>query len=317
MEEGLIVKAFNVWYQVMLPGGRAVNCRPRGRLRPAAAGRRRDAVGRDPGGRGGDDDRSRALLVGDRVRFTRSSADTGVIEEVLPRRTEFLRPPLANADQVLLVFTYANPPLHLDLVDRILVQAEKEGMAAVLALNKADLIGPEALRDATDRLAVYRAAGYPCALTSALTGEGIETLRPHLRGRITVLAGQSGVGKSSLLNAMAPGLTLRTGAVGAGAGRGRHTTRHVELLPLDDGWVADAPGFSRLDLSSVAAANLAACFPEVARAAVGCRFRGCLHVREPHCAVRRAVETGAVHPDRYDRYVSFLAEIRERDALRH
>ncbi len=316
MTQGLIVKAFNIWYRVALPGGLTADCRPRGRLQPPAG--RPEEAGRRPERRSGrgDPDRSRVLLVGDRVGVTLQPDGTGVIEEVLPRRSELLRPPVANVDQVLVVFTSVEPPWNSDLLDRILVQAEREGLSAVLALNKVDLLSTKAREDAEARVAVYRSAGYPCILTSALTGEGVEALRPYLRERITVVAGQSGVGKSCLLNALRPGLTLRTGAVSTKAGRGRHTTRHVELLPLDGGWVADAPGFSRLDLSYIPGEDLAGCFPEIVREAAGCRFRGCLHVHEPGCAVRRAAGAGAIHPDRYSRYTSFLAEIRAREAPR-
>lgn len=321
MVDGLITKAFNVWYQVSLDGGRTINCRPRGRLQLAGAGSQTEARGRrgeKSTGRGRDFAvPARTLLVGDRVLVTPLPDGTGVIDEVLPRRNELVRPRVANVDQLLLVLTWVEPPMNTELVDRILVQAEREGLSSVLIMNKEDLLGPEEKRQAEDWLAVYRAAGYPCMMVSALKGRGVDAVRPFLQGKVSVVAGQSGVGKSCLLNALGLAVSLRTGAVSAKAGRGRHTTRHVELLPVGGGWVADAPGFSRMDLLSVTKEELAACFPEIARSASGCRFRGCLHVQEPDCAVRRDAAAGVIDPGRYARYLTFLDEIREREAFRY
>lgn len=303
-----MIKAVNVWCDVHTAAG-VLSCRPRGRLKL-----RRESAGPVP--REG----AAAILVGDRVRCRRLADGTGVIDEVLPRRTVLVRPPVANVDQVLVVFTATPSGADLDLVDRILVLAADEGLAAVLALNKIDMV-PAAERVPLEGVArVYRAAGYPFHLTSALTGEGVDGLAADLRGRVTVLAGRSGTGKSSLLNAVTPDLSLRTGAVSESGGWGRHTTRHVELLPLrasapggeggggPSGWVADAPGFSRVDLP-VPRERLAACFPELAALSAGCRFRGCLHEHEPDCAVIAAVRGGAVDGARYARYAAFLAEI--------
>lgn len=315
--EGLVIKAVNVWYDVHTAEG-VVPCQPRGRLKL-----RRESTG--PGPREG----APAILVGDRVRCRRLADGTGVIDEVLPRRSALIRPPVANADQVLAVFTAGPSGPDLDLVDRILALAAHEGLAAVLALNKIDLMPPDE-RERLERLAgVYRAAGYPFHLTSALSGEGLDGLAASLRGRVTVLAGRSGVGKSSLLNAVIPDLALRTGAVSRAGDRGRHTTRHVELLPMPApgpggeggdpaaaGWVADAPGFSRLDLAPVSPEELAAGFPELAALAEQCRFRGCLHEREPGCGVTAAVHRGDVDAGRYARYAAFLAEIRAQAAHR-
>lgn len=311
--EGIVIKAVNIWYDVHTAAG-VIHSRPLGRLKL-----RREAAGVAGEGAGGA---APAVLVGDRVRCRRLPDGTGAIEEVLPRRTVLVRPPIANADQVLVVFTAARFGPDLDFVDRILVLAAHEGLDAVLVLNKIDLVPADDRARMEDVARVYSAAGYPFHLTSALTGVGVAALVPHLHGRVTVLAGRSGVGKSSLLNAVAPGLSLRTGAVSRRGDRGHHTTRHVELLPLPcpeggaAGWVADAPGFSRLDLAAIPQEELAACFPELADCSERCRFRGCLHEREPGCAVAAAVRDGTVDAGRYARYTAFLAEVRGRDSRR-
>ncbi len=308
MLEGVVVKAINIWYHVHTAAG-VIPCRPRGRLQVAGpSGDGGGPVGRE----------RRTVLVGDRVRIRKEPDGTGVILEVLPRSTELLRPPIANVDQVLLVAGCAQPPLNLDLVDRVLVLAAWEGLDAVIAFNKVDLLSSEersAVRQVAD---TYCRAGYRAFLTSAVTGEGVEGLRGALVGRITVLAGASGVGKSSLLNAAFPGLTLKTGAVSAKAGRGRHTTRHVELLPIPDGggWVADAPGFTRLEVAAIPQDALGGCFPEIAVRAGGCRFPDCLHRDEPGCAVREGVARGEVDAGRYGRYRVFLEEVRAADPYR-
>lgn len=312
MLDGVIVQALNIWYRVATPEG-VLSCRPRGRLK-----------------RGGE--AGRGLLVGDRVRCLRLPDGGGRIEEVLPRRNRLIRPPVANVDQVLVVFTLHDPPLNLELVDRILVRAAHEGLAAVLALNKADLWTDGDREEAARLAALYAEAGYPCFRVSAASGEGIAALRARLGGgRVTVVAGPSGAGKSSLLNALDPRLGLRTGPVGDKAGRGRHTTRHVALLPLGgtvpgaggggpdgagpspaaapEGWVADAPGFSRVDLADLRPRDLAAAFPELAAREGGCRFQGCLHHREPGCAVTAAVAAGAIDARRHGRYLKFLEEV--------
>lgn len=312
--DGLVIKAVNIWYDVQTADG-VIHSQPRGRLKL-----RRDGAGAAGGG-------GSAILVGDRVRCRRLADGTGVIEEILPRRNMLIRPSVANVDQVLVVFTASRSGPDLEFIDRILVLAAHEGLLALLALNKIDLVSADTHAPLEDVARVYRRAGYPFYLSSALTGEGVDELASHLRGRVTVVAGQSGVGKSSLLNAIAPGLSLRTGTVSVRGDRGRHTTRHVELLPMSDpapdgagddpsGWVADAPGFSRLDLNPIPRDHLAALFPELAVWSEQCRFRGCLHEREPGCAVAGAVREGAVDAGRYNRYLGFLAEIREWDAHR-
>lgn len=307
MRDGVVVKALNIWYLVQTEEG-VVPCRPRGRLNIAA----RPGAGRQRERREG-----RTVLVGDRVRIRPEPDGTGVIHEVLPRTSELVRPPVANVDQVLLVAGCRQPAPNLDLVDRVLVLAAWEGVDAVIAFNKADLLPAGGRAEVEGIAKVYGRAGYRVLLTSAVTGEGVDALRQELAGRITVLAGESGVGKSSLLNAAYPGMTLRTGAVSHKAGRGRHTTRHVELLGIPGGgWVADAPGFTRLEVTAIPPDALGGCFPEIAALSGGCRFPDCLHREEPGCAVREAVARGEVDRGRYGRYRVFLEEIRAADPYR-
>ncbi len=285
LREGLVVKGYNVWYDVDV-GGEVLPCRARGRLRLAPR------------------DLPAPVLVGDRVAVRVAGDGTGVIEEVLPRRNVHRRPPVANVDQVLVVASLALPPLNLPLVDRLLVRARAEGLGAVLCLNKADLAAAEVARGTA---LVYRQAGYPVCVTVATEGKGLAELATLLAGRISVVAGHSGTGKSTLINGLLGERRLATGGVGRAGGR--HTTRHAELLPLPGGgFVADGPGFSRLDVSGLDPGALGSCYPEIARLAAGCRFAGCRHDREPDCAVRAAVEAGRVDGGRYRRYLELLAE---------
>jgi ribosome biogenesis GTPase len=251
-------------------------------------------------------------LVGDRCRFEREETGEGTVTEILPRTTELIRPPVANADTAVLVFSIVNPELNLLLLDKFLVHTEHAGLDNVIVLSKADLAG-DALEDAQAAARLYAGIGYTVLFTSAVTAEGIDRLTERLAGRFAVVAGQSGVGKSSLLNAMLPGIRLATGEVSTRLGRGRHTTRHVELIPLPNGAIiADTPGFSQLDFAGIEPEALSACFVEFAPYAEACRYRGCTHRREPGCAVREAVEEGKLAASRYEHYGIFFDELREK-----
>lgn len=295
MPTGLIVKALSGYYYVLPDeGGHPVQCRARGIFKKKGI----------------------TPLVGDRVRFSAVGGGEGTVDEVLPRTSELVRPPVANADTMLLVASVAKPDLSLLLLDRFLVHAEHAGLSALIVLTKEDLVDPEAAAAGEDpvRLVkdVYRPAGYPVLSCSVARGTGLDDVRRALAGRLAVIAGQSGVGKSSLLNGIIPGLSLMTGEVSDKLGRGRHTTRHVELIAHPDGgFIADTPGFSQLDFFGIDAPGLSACFPEMAALADGCRFRGCLHQREPGCAVRDAAAAGRIAESRYRHYLQFLGEIQQ------
>lgn len=248
-----------------------------------------------------------AVLTGDIVRFEALDDNTGYINEILQRKNTLVRPPIANVDQAIIVFTVREPDLNLLLLDRFLVLAEWSDVQAVICLNKVDLAPAAEVEDLAAR---YRRVGYPVVPVSAKHGLGLDALRPLLAGRVSVLAGQSGVGKSRLVNSLAPGLSLRTGEVSAKLGRGRHTTRHVELLPVGGGLLADTPGFSLLDVTGIPKDQLWLCFRDFLNYGDHCRFPNCLHHREPDCGIKAAVADGRILPERYQRYLGFLEEIR-------
>jgi ribosome biogenesis GTPase len=255
------------------------------------------------------------VAIGDRVRFIRAGDGSGLINEVLPRRSRLSRPSpgyganeqviVANADQVIPVFAAASPPPKWGLLDRYLVSAEASELPALIVITKLDLSGQNPRLDAA--LDIYRGIGYPVRLVSSVTGDGLDELKQALTGRTSVLVGKSGVGKTSLLNAIQPGLGLRVREVGRGGqGKGRHTTTHLEMFDLDfGGSVVDTPGMREFGLWDVRGRDLALFFPEMAGYVGLCRFGlSCCHDQEPGCAVRKAVMTGQVSPQRYQSYLS-------------
>ena len=249
-------------------------------------------------------------MVGDLVEV---NTEKKVIEQVYPRKNRLLRPPVANIDQVVVLISVRRPPLDLFFLDRLLVSVEASFLDAVICFNKMDLAEAEDEKRIKEVREVLLDCGYQIILSSAVTGYGIEELRSYLQGKTTVLAGPSGTGKSTLLNKLKPELALLSGAVSAKTERGRHTTRHVELLELEKNtFVADAPGFQRLDLRGVSSTELDAFFPEMASRGP-CRFNSCLHNREPGCAVKEAVQNGAIAAWRYEHYLAFLKEIQQRE----
>jgi len=283
MEDGIIIKGIGGFYEVLIEGQITVTCRLRGR--PRLEGER--------------------VLVGDRVRITRSGQE-GVVEEILPRTTHLQRPPIANVNQVMVVMAAANPDPDLILLDRILVHAELAGLEAVVVINKVDLAaGP-----ASSLQSLYNKAGYQTVAASAKAKVGLDCIRDKLAGKLTTFAGPSGVGKSSLINALEPGFSLQIGDVSAKLGRGRHTTRSVSLLPLSSGGlIADTPGFSRLEMVNTEPERLQDLFPEFTAYQGLCQFRGCLHRHEPKCAVKQAVAGNSIAHSRYENYLLFLSEI--------
>lgn len=315
MPEGLIVKALSGYYYV-LP-------------EPVAGSGSGDSAGLvQCRARGVFKKRNITPLVGDRVSFERSENGEGTVTEVHPRTSELIRPPVSNVDQAVLVFSMDEPALNLQLLDKFLVHIEHSGLEAVICFSKQDLLrtdkaaadrgggGDSAGSGGPDSEAVcrlYESIGYRVLSTSAKEGEGLDSVRGILKDRISVFSGQSGVGKSTLLNALMPHLVLETGEISMKLGRGRHTTRHVELIPLPEGgWVADTPGFSQLDFMEMEPEELGPAFREFAPLSEECRFRGCLHHKEPGCRVREAVEEGGVASSRYDHYLLFLEEMKDR-----
>ncbi|EXX85195.1 GTPase RsgA [Paenibacillus darwinianus] len=304
---GTIVKALSGYYYVY-PDGRGndsvsdpIQCRARGIFKKK---------GLTP-------------LVGDEVIYSVAETGEGTVEELLPRSSELVRPPVANIELAVLVFSVTEPALNLQLLDKFLAHIEHAEMEPMLCLSKSDLAeqseqtAREESAEARAALAevkrIYAPIGYDIVVTSSRKGDGTGVLLERLRGRRSVFAGQSGVGKSSLLNALVPGLTLETNAISARLGRGKHTTRHCELIAIGDGgYVADTPGFSQLDFQELGIEELGYCFREFRALLPDCKFRGCTHVHEPGCAVTAALAAGEVAQSRYDNYVQFLGEMKEK-----
>lgn len=262
------------------------------------------------------------VAIGDRVRFVDAGDGRGMVVEILPRNSKLSRPAtmpgqrvfeqviVANADLIVPVFSVANPTPKWGLLDRYLVSAEAAALPSLVVINKFDLgwKNPELDED----IEIYRRIGYPVLLVSAVTGEGIEELKQALAGKLSVMVGKSGVGKTSLLNAIQPGLGLLVKAVGNGEiGKGRHTTTHLEMFDLNlGGSLVDTPGVREFGLWAVSADELASLFPEMANFVGRCKFGlSCHHDREPGCEIRKAVMAGAVSPYRYQSYLRLREEL--------
>lgn len=284
METGRVLKFYNSFFYVQTDT-ELLTCRLRGKLK-------RDRRGVS------------AVCPGDLVELTKLADGTGVLERPLARRNLLRRPAVANIDQVILTFAAAEPDLHPLLLNRFLVLAEWSGVpSVVICVNKMDLAAEQ------DVLSCYENY-YPVLRVSAERGEGMELLRERLAGKVTVFAGPSGVGKSSVLNALHAGLSLATGAVSEKIRRGRHTTRVAELLPFAGGFLVDTPGFSSMELADIDLAELSACFPDFQPYLGHCRFSPCTHSHEPDCAVKAALEAGELLRERYDAYCAILDEIK-------
>jgi ribosome biogenesis GTPase len=248
-------------------------------------------------------------LVGDEVIFESSNQTDGYHLEILPRKNELVRPPVANVDQGVVVTSLVEPNFSYNLLDRFLVTLEYEGIEPIIFLTKADLVKDLAAMKAIEE--TYQAIGYH-VITSKAEGEDLLELQRYFPERITVFMGQSGAGKSTLLNRIVPELALETGVISESLGRGKHTTRHVELLPICDGLVADTPGFSSIDFLEIEAVELPKLFPDFLAVASNCRFRECMHLNEPDCAVKQGVAANEIAETRYKNYVQFLEEIENR-----
>jgi ribosome biogenesis GTPase / thiamine phosphate phosphatase len=286
----IVVRGYGKYYDVLTPRGQIL-CTVRGNVK-------RERRKTDP------------VAVGDRVEVTFLEDGEGIIESVAPRvrslsrlargRTDVEQVILANPDQLLAVFAVADPEPHPRMLDRFLLIAERAGIESVVCVNKIDLDETGELRRVFDR---YRAAGYPVIHCSAESGAGLEELRGLLRGKISVLAGPSGVGKSSLLNRLEPGLNIRVGEISDATGKGRHTTTATTIIPLsDDTYIADTPGIRQLGLFGVDLERLDELFPEFRPYLGECFYGDCTHINEPDCAVLAALEAGKIDPERYHSY---------------
>ena len=276
-QTGRIVRSLSGFYEVQTAGG-SITCRGRGSLR-----------------RTGD-----TPLTGDMVEISVEKGK-GMVEKILPRKNSFVRPAVANIDALVVFAANVNPVTEPFLIDRVAAIAGDREVPVILCINKCDL------DPAVDLSRIYRSAGFPVICASAETGEGVAELRQLIQGKLTAFTGNSGVGKSSMLNALCPELGLATGEVSEKLGRGRHTTRHVELFNLgEDTFVADTPGFSSFDtdqMDILLKENLQYAFPDFGRFLGSCQFHDCTHRKEPGCAVRSAVEAGQLESTRYDSYL--------------
>ncbi len=274
---GRILRSISGFYEVQTPAG-LITCRGRGSLR-----------------RGGE-----SPLTGDMVEISLERGK-GMIEKILPRKNHFVRPAVANVDALVVFAANVNPITEPFLIDRVAAIAGDQEVPVVLCVNKCDL------DPAMDLNRIYRNAGFQVVLTSAETGQGVQELRSLIQGKLVAFTGNSGVGKSSILNRLCPELGLPTGEVSEKLGRGRHTTRHVELYKLDENtYVADTPGFSSFDtdqMEVILKENLQYAFPDFGPYLGKCQFCDCTHRSEPGCAVRQALEQGRVEPTRMDSYL--------------
>ena len=251
-------------------------------------------------------------LVGDNVEIEvlDEGEKTGNIIRIFPRSSELIRPAVANIDQALVVCAVVSPMPHYNLLDRFLVMMERKGIPAFLCFNKTDIADQTQIDEIE---AIYRQCGYPLLFVSALDGKNIDCVREVLKGKTTAIAGPSGVGKSSLINGLTPEANMETGSISRKIERGKHTTRHSELFPIDgDSYIMDTPGFSSLYVNDFDKEELRLYFPEFIRYEGTCRFHGCGHVHEPGCMVRDAVEEGIVHPVRYRNYTEMYEELKNR-----
>ena len=289
-EEGRILKGVGGFYEVLLDGERTVTCKARGRFRNERL----------------------VPMVGDRVEVSFPQTGYASIDELLPRKNALIRPPVANIDQLILVAAACAPKPDWLLIDKLLIQAHALGISPLLVLNKIDL--PE-----EEVVSTFRTdyAAFETLLVSSVTGEGLEALKRRLTNKVSCFAGQSAVGKSSLLNALFPQLALETGGLAKKTDRGRHTTRLAELWPLLGGAVLDTPGFSLLELEEFSQEALNESYPEFHRAFENCRFAGCRHLAEPDCAVKALLSEKKLSAGRYERYGMIQQEIEQKRKHRY
>ncbi|MFC0524091.1 ribosome small subunit-dependent GTPase A [Pontibacillus salicampi] len=251
-------------------------------------------------------------VVGDDVTFDKDENNEGYILEIKERKNEFVRPPIANVDQAIIVASVAEPEFKPLLLDRFLVLVEAKSLSPIIVFTKTDLLDDASMEQMEEYKSVYESLGYTVVWGSSKIEHSLEELAHHLADHTSLIAGQSGVGKSSILNALKPTLNLETNDISKSLGRGKHTTRHVELIEMYGGLVADTPGFSSLELNEIELDELPDCFPEMRKYGEHCKFRMCLHHKEPKCAVKQAVEDGDIASFRYEDYLQFFEEIQTR-----
>lgn len=280
--KGKIIKGIGGFYYIKTDEG-IIECKARGKFRH----------------------KSLKPMVGDNVEILIENGK-GTIEKIDDRTSELIRPTVANVTQAFVVFAIKNPDLNFDLLNRFLVLCESNNIKAIVALNKVDLVNEEERKELKEKI---NAIGYEVLFINAKKGIGVDSLKERLEGNVTVLCGPSGAGKSTLINTLTDRLHMETGEVSEKIGRGKHTTRHSELIDVSDGYIVDTPGFSTLDVTFIDKDDLRYCFPDFEEYNNECKYRGCLHHKEPGCAVKEAVEEGKINKYRYEFYIRTLEEI--------
>ena len=288
--QGKIVKGIAGFYYVHIPGKGVYECKAKGVFRKD----------------------KRKPLVGDNVeiQILKEEEKKGNIEQLLPRKSELIRPAVANIDQALVIFSIVKPQPNFNLLDRFLIMMEQQKIPCIICFNKAD-IDTEDEGNAYE--AIYQGCGYQTLKVSAKEGQGIEQLKALLRGKTTTVAGPSGVGKSSLVNELQSGIKMETGDISVKIERGKHTTRHSELIAIEeDTYILDTPGFSSLGLFDMEKEDLAGFYPEFDKYECYCKFGGCAHISEPVCGIKDAVTDGEISALRYENYKLLYEELKER-----
>ena len=298
--KGLVVKNTGSWYTVRLDDGRLLDCKVKGNFRL------RGIRSTNP------------VAVGDRVMVVPNQEGTAFITEIEDRRNYIIRKSInlskqshiiaANVDQALLVVTVTSPQTSTTFIDRFLASAEAYRVPVVLVFNKTDLLDADALHYQQMLITLYETVGYECRPISAETGDGVEDLRPLLEGKITLLSGNSGVGKSTLINRLVPGANLRTAEISDAHQMGQHTTTFSEMIPINGGWVIDTPGIKGFGTFDMEPEELTGYFREIFRFSKDCRFSNCRHTHEPGCAVLQALENHYIAQSRYQSYLSMLSD---------
>lgn len=287
---GKIIKGISGFYYVYVEGAGLYECKAKGAFRKQKI----------------------KPLVGDNVEIAviDEANKLGNVEKILPRKNELIRPAVSNIDMALVIFASAKPDPNFNLLDRFLCMMEYQKVPVTICFNKIDLVYQEKLKEYSG---IYEPAGYNVIFTCTKTKEGLGSIRSLLEGKTTTVAGPSGVGKSSIINCLQSDITMETGTISEKIERGKHTTRHSEIIPVShDTYIMDTPGFSSMDVPGFEKENLWTCYPEFVRHEPYCRFIGCSHINEPDCGVKAAVEDGEISPVRYENYKLLYEELKNR-----
>lgn len=286
--QGKIIKGIAGFYYIHAENGQMYECKAKGAFRKQKI----------------------KPLVGDMVRIAvlDEAEHLGNVEEILPRKNELIRPAVANIDMALVIFAAAKPEPNFNLLDRFLCMMEFQNVPVTICFNKTDLVDEEKIEEYRR---IYEPAGYRLMSTCTRTGEGVDAVKALLHGKTTTVAGPSGVGKSSLINALQSDVQMQTGVISDKIDRGKHTTRHSEIVPvMEDSYIMDTPGFSSMDVPGFEKEDLWTCFPEFREYEPYCKFQGCSHINEPDCGVKEALAEGKISSVRYENYKLLYEELK-------